>query len=68
MQLTFLCKDTDSIGGQSPSFYKTDRGSYVVQGWKVLDPEALATLKLPDHETAVEVPANLVAQIAKQGV
>jgi hypothetical protein len=68
MQLTFLFKDTGSNGGQSPSFYQTDRGSYVVQGWKVVDPEALATLNLPDHETAVEVPANLVAQIADRGV
>jgi hypothetical protein len=34
-----------------------------VQGWKVADEEALAELRrrgLPDHETAVEIPAALV--------
>jgi len=67
MRLTFLAKDTGSNGGQSPTFYRTDKGTYVIQGWKVHDPEALATLNLPDHESAVEVPANLVEQIVRLG-
>jgi hypothetical protein len=33
MQLTFLGKATQ--GGGSPTLYATDRGTYVVQGWKV---------------------------------
>jgi hypothetical protein len=32
---------------------------YLVQGWKVLDAEALAQLDLPEHETVVEVPKAL---------
>ncbi len=44
----------------SPTLYKTDRGSWVVQGWVVTDPEALAALKLPDGETVVEIPDRMI--------
>jgi hypothetical protein len=37
-----------------------------VQGWKVTDTDALDTRDLPDHETAVEVPEALLAEIARQ--
>src|SRR5439155_11298671 len=43
MQLTFLGKDTQ--GGGSPTLYATDRGTYVVQGWKV--PEQNASVEIP---------------------
>jgi hypothetical protein len=33
MRLTFLGKETQ--GGGSPTLFATDRGTYVVQGWKV---------------------------------
>jgi hypothetical protein len=61
MQLTFL--GTTSNSGSCPNLYATDRGTYVVQGSRVIDPDALATLRergLPDHETAVEIPAALL--------
>ena len=61
MQLTFL--GTTSNSGSCPNLYATDRGTYVVQGSRVTDPEALAALRergLPDHETAVEIPAALL--------
>jgi hypothetical protein len=64
MQLTFIRKCSN--GGQSPTLYRTDRGTFVVQGYKVEDPDALATLDLPDHETAVEVPTALLKEIAKE--
>jgi hypothetical protein len=41
--------------------FATDRGTYVVQGAIVTDPDALAAMNLPEHETAVEVPASLFA-------
>jgi hypothetical protein len=53
----------DSGKTGSPSAFATDRGTFLIQGWKVTDPEALAELQrrgLPDHETAVEVPASLL--------
>ena len=64
MQLTFVRKESN--GGQSPTLYRTDTGSFVVQGWKITDQEALRALNLPEHETAVEVPAALLAEIARE--
>jgi hypothetical protein len=66
MELTFL--GTTSGGGNCPNLYKTDRGTFMVQGDKVTDPEALATLRargLPDHETVVEIPAALFKFVPK---
>jgi hypothetical protein len=40
--------------------FGTDRDTYLVQGWKVLDSAALAELNLPEHETVVEVPKALL--------
>jgi|SRR5215475_664282 len=51
MQLTFLGKQTQ--GGGSPTLFATDRGTYVVQGWKV-----------PGQPASVEVPAALLRHLA----
>ena len=59
MRLTFL--GTDSEGGKCPTLYKTDRGTIVVQGYKVTDPDALADVRdLADNETVVEIPRELL--------
>lgn len=61
MKLTF--EGTTSNDRTCPALYRTDRGTYVVQGTRVTDSEALQTLQergLPDHETAVEIPAALL--------
>lgn len=61
MELTHL--NTTSKNGGCPELYKTDRGTYVVQGRRISDPQALAALRkrgFPDHETAVEVPEALL--------
>lgn len=59
MKLTFL--GTDSVGGGCPTLYRTDRGTVVVQGNRVTDPEALAQLRdVLDGEAFVEVPIDLV--------
>jgi hypothetical protein len=60
MQLTKLA---DCSGGSCPTLFETDRGTYVVQGAIVTDPQALAAMNLPEHETAVEVPASLLASL-----
>lgn len=57
MKLTFLGKVSDQ--GDSPTLYRTDRGTFIVQGWKVTDPEALVAMKIPDHEGCVEIPPEL---------
>lgn len=66
MRLTFLGKD--SVPDQSPTLYATDQDSYVVQGWIVIDPQILATIMVSDDEAVVEVPARLMAHLAKDGL
>ncbi|HEV2640464.1 MAG TPA: hypothetical protein VGX23_35360 [Actinocrinis sp.] len=59
MKLQFL--GTTSSDGDCPTLYPTDRDTYVVQGYQVTDPEALAELRdvLPG-ETLVESPRGLL--------
>ncbi|WIM96831.1 hypothetical protein ACTOB_000302 [Actinoplanes oblitus] len=51
MRLTFLGKETQ--GGGSPTLYETDRGTCVVQGWKVPGEPA----------TTVEIPESLLQHL-----
>jgi len=60
MELTFVGGDPASNPKNSPTIYKTDRDSWVVQGWVIDDPEALATLNLPAGESAVEIPDRMI--------
>lgn len=57
MQLRFLGGDSGPNG--SPRVYATDRGTFVVQGYKVEDEESLSQMSIPDHETCVEIPTSL---------
>ncbi|GAB2930152.1 hypothetical protein GCM10027280_17190 [Micromonospora polyrhachis] len=65
MKLTFVRKTALSQVSNCPSLYRTDRDTFVVQGWRVSDPEALAQLDIPSHETVVEVPTDVLIEIAK---
>ena len=58
MKITFLGKE--STPGDSPTLYETDKGTLLVQGYVVTDPEALANMRIPDGETVVEVPKLLM--------
>ncbi|MEV5967788.1 hypothetical protein AB0L70_38840 [Kribbella sp. NPDC051952] len=60
MRLALVAGDPDSVPDNSPTLYKTDRGSWVVQGWVVSDPEALAQLNVPEGETVVEIPDRMI--------
>ncbi|GAA1691907.1 hypothetical protein GCM10009745_41620 [Kribbella yunnanensis] len=60
MKLTLVAGDPESAPKNSPTLYKTDRGSWVVQGWVIDDPDALATLNLPNGESAVEIPDRMI--------
>ena len=63
MKVTFL--GTGSQDGSCPSVYATDRGTWVIQGYRVDDPEALAAMDIPDHETVVEIPAELLPYLPR---
>lgn len=70
-RLTFV--GTDSGGGHCPTLYATDRGTVVVQGNRVADPDAVADLEstyggLPEHETAVEIPVDLLRNWALKAI
>ena len=58
-----LMKLAGCSGGTCPAVFETDRGTLVVQGAIVTDPDALAAMELPAHEAAVEVPAELLASL-----
>jgi hypothetical protein len=58
MKVRFL--GTTSKDGASPTLLATDRSTALVQGWRVTDPEALAAMNIPDHETVVEIPWELL--------
>lgn len=60
MHLTLVGVDPESNPTGSPSVYRTDRGSWVVQGWVVTDPEALAQMDIPEDEAAVEIPDRII--------
>lgn len=60
MRLTLVGVDPDSNPTGSPSLYRTDQGSWLVQGWVVTDPEALAQMNIPEGETAVEIPDRII--------
>lgn len=61
MRLTLVGKDPDSNPSGSPTLYRTDRGSWVVQGWVVTDSAALAQMDIPDGESCVEIPDRMIA-------
>lgn len=60
MRLTFVGKDPDSNPTGSPTVYRTDTDSWVVQGWAVNDPEALSQMNIPEGETCVEIPDRML--------
>jgi len=60
MELTLVARDPDSNPGGSPTLYRTDRESWVVQGWVVTDTDALTAMDIPDGESCVEIPDRLI--------
>lgn len=65
MKLTFVGSESDD--GKSPTVYSTDRGTFVVQGWKITDATVRAQARnLPDHEDMVEIPLALLRHFPRQ--
>ncbi|MFJ5921113.1 hypothetical protein ACIQF6_00765 [Kitasatospora sp. NPDC092948] len=61
MALHKLGQDPNSPEGKSPTVYFDDTtGNYILQGWKVLDPERLAQMDIPGHETVIEFPRRMM--------
>ncbi|RSM48663.1 hypothetical protein DMA12_05920 [Amycolatopsis balhimycina DSM 5908] len=70
MRAEFLGKDPESSEGDSPTLFatdRTDRVTYIAQGWKVTDPQALADVgSVPDHETLIEIPEEVLKFYARR--
>ena len=68
MRARFLGKDPESHTGESPTLFatdRTDRVTYIAQGWKVTDPQALADVgDVPDHEGLIEIPEDVLKMYA----
>ncbi|MFJ7180244.1 hypothetical protein ACIQXA_28500 [Streptomyces massasporeus] len=61
MALIKLGQDPESPDGKSPTVYLDDQtGNYVLQGWKISDPERLAQMDIPGHETVIEFPRRMM--------
>ncbi|GAA5155847.1 hypothetical protein GCM10023321_30210 [Pseudonocardia eucalypti] len=64
MRARFLGKDPESQVDNSPTLFatdRTDRTTYIAQGWKVTDPQVLADVgPVPDHETLIEIPEEVL--------
>lgn len=70
MRARLLGKDPDSQEGQSPTLFatdRTDRRTYIAQGWRVTDPQVLADVgPVPDHETLIEIPEEVLRFYARR--
>lgn len=70
MRAWFLGKDPESNVGESPTLYatdRTDRKTYIAQGWKVTDPRVLADIgPAPENETLAEIPEEVLMFYARR--
>jgi hypothetical protein len=64
MRAHLIGKDPESPDKNSPTLFatdRTDRKTFLVQGWKVTDRSALADVgTIPGHEDIVEVPVDIL--------
>jgi len=66
MELTFIAKDPNSNPTGSPTLYRTDRDTTVVQGWTIADPDVLAQMNIPAGEAAVEIPNRMLQFLVQE--
>jgi hypothetical protein len=64
MRALFLGKDPESQVENSPTLFatdRTDRKTYIAQGWVVTDPQVLADVgPVPDGEAIIEIPEDVL--------
>lgn len=70
MHVRFLGKDPASEPDGSPTLFatdRTDRATYIVQGWKVRDAQVRQEVgEVPEHEDIVEVPEEVMVMWARR--
>ncbi len=69
MRAEFMGKDPASDVDKSPALYRTDRTdrvTFLVQGWRVVDAQALIDVgEVPTHEGLLEVPIEVLRLAAE---
>jgi hypothetical protein len=64
MRARFLGKDPESNVRYSPTLFvtdRTDRKTYIAQGWVVTDPQVLADVgPVPEGEAIIEIPEDVL--------
>ncbi len=64
MRVRFLGKDPESHVDNSPTLFatdRTDRKTYIAQGWVVTDPQVLADVgPVPEDEAVIEIPEDVL--------
>lgn len=64
LRARFLGKDPCSQEGQSPTLFatdRTDRRTFIAQGWVVTDTQALADVgPVPNGEAIIEIPEDVL--------
>lgn len=60
----------DGLGGKvtcevSPVVHVRDNGRYILRGKRVTDTRTLGQMNIPDCETAIEIPKNVIAELVK---
>jgi hypothetical protein len=64
MKVTMLRGDDCPDGRTCPAVHQTERGSLMIVGAAVTDPEALAQMAIGLGEVAIEVPLSLLPEVA----
>ena len=62
MKLKRVGGENNCGSGSCPNVFETDRGTYVVQGYKV-EHDVRAEIALAANEDAVEIPKDLIDKI-----
>jgi hypothetical protein len=52
-------------GTTCPTVYRTDHDTLAVVGSTITDPDVLAELGLPAHESIVEIPLSLLPEVVR---
>jgi hypothetical protein len=69
LTVSFFCKSPDSKGDDDcPSFYRTDRASWIVQGDRRGEDVAVQLQALKEHETFLEIPDGLADRFVRMYV
>ena len=60
MRITLIGTDPESNPTGSAAVYRTDQGSWIVQGRPVTAPDVLEQMNVPAGDIAVEIPDRMV--------